>query len=315
MFESQIYIPSSSGWGQIHVSQWTPDQGPVRAVIQIAHGIAEYGQRYQAFAEFMTEHGFAVLANDHLGHGQSVYPAGAATYFGESNGWWYALEDIEAVRHIIVRSFPEVPVILFGHSMGSFLSRSHLIHYPGAYDACILSGTGYPGAAVIWAGKLACKMQRISKEPYACSPFLDRMAFGNYNKHFSPNRTSVDWLSLDEANVDAYLEDPLCGRTATVGIFSDLMEGLSYITKPGNIRKMDTSNPILLISGEQDPVGDMGRGVTKTRDQFMKAGIKDVTMQLYPRLRHEILNEACHLEIYEEILEWIFQRFPETASP
>ena len=309
MKDTEFYFPSGSGLGRIHVNQWTPDRGPVRAVIQIAHGIAEYGRRYQDIAEFLTRQGYAVLAGDHLGHGKSAYPENTATYFGKSGGWWYAVEDMELLRQRIVRDFPGAPVILFGHSMGSFLSRSHLICHPGAYDACILSGTGYPGAAVIWAGKLVCRLKRIRMEPSDYSAFVDRMAFGGYNKKFAPNRTGSDWLSLDEDNVDAYLADPLCGVPAKLGIFSDLMEGLGHITKVQNIRKMDPSVPILLISGAQDPVGDMGRGVLKTRDRFREAGIDDVTAQLYPGLRHEILNEACRREIYGDVLDWLCQRF------
>ena len=306
---SQYFFQSSSGLGRIHVNQWVPTDLPVRGVIQISHGVAEYGYRYHDFAEFLCNHGFAVLANDHIGHGQSVYPSGADVYFGEHNGWWCVVEDMETIRQQVRKSFPGLPVILFGHSMGSFLSRTHMILHPGCFEGCILSGTGYPGIGTIKAGKVISKLRMLSLGSDGYSPLVDRMAFGSYNHKFSPNRTHVDWLSANEENVDNYIADPLCGQPAKLGLFSDLMDGLTYITSFKNIQNMDRTTPILLLSGAQDPVGDMGKGVVKTEKQFKASGIQDVSMKLYPGLRHEILNETCHLEIYQDILTWLESRY------
>ncbi len=302
---SEFIFPSCSGLTQIHVNQWLPSDGNVRGVIQIAHGVAEYGKRYEDFARFLCRKGFAVLANDHLGHGQSQIPDCPRVYLGEVNGWWNVVEDMEKLRRLIADRFPQLPIYLFGHSMGSFLTRSHMILYPGKYDGYILCGTGHPGAMTIGCGKILadCKIRKHGKT--ACSPFMDQLAFGNYNKKFSPNRTSFDWGSLNEENVDAYLADPLCGGKTTLGLFRDMFEGLRYIISEDNIRKMDKHAPVLFISGGDDPVGDMGNGVKKAYERFQAAGLEDVQMKLYPTLRHEILNEESNMQVYRDVGTWL----------
>lgn len=301
----EFFFPSTSGLTQIHVNQWLPAGEQLRGVVQIAHGVAEYGKRYAPFAEFLCEQGYAVLANDHLGHGASQIPDAPMVYLGEHHGWWHVVEDMEQLRLYIAEEFPQVPVVLFGHSMGSFLTRSHMLRHPGAYDAYILCGTGQPGALTIQSGKFLAdrKIRKQGKRGY--SPLLERMAFGSYNQKFAPNRTSFDWGSLNEDNVDAYLADPLCGGAATLGLFRDMFEGLGYITRRENLRQLDPKAPILLISGEDDPVGGMGKGVKKAFEGFQAAGAEDVEMKLYPKLRHEILNEKCAQVVYTEISQWL----------
>ncbi len=302
---SEFFFPSRSGLTQIHVNQWLPSDGAIRGVIQIAHGVAEYGKRYEPFAEFLCENGFAVFADDHLGHGKSLIPDRPMVYLGEEDGWWNVVEDLEELRKIIEERFPQLPTYLFGHSMGSFLTRSHMILHPGSYDGYILCGTGHPGAMTIRSGMFLanCKIRKHGKAAY--SPFMDKMAFGNYNKKFAPNRTTFDWGSYNAENVDAYLADPLCGGQTTLGLFRDMFEGLGYITKKSNIAKMDKNAPVLFISGNDDPVGDMGKGVRKACARFKESGVGDVQMKLYPKLRHEILNEKENRIIYKDVLLWL----------
>ncbi len=302
---SEFSFPSHSGLTQIHVNQWLPSSGDIRGVVQIAHGVAEYGKRYEDFAEYLCGQGFAVFANDHLGHGKSLIPNRPRVYLGEENGWWNVVEDMEKLRCLIAEQFPHVPVYLFGHSMGSFLTRTHMIVHPGSYDGYILCGTGHPGAMTVSSGKFLAdrKISKYGKAAY--SPMLDKMAFGNYNKKFAPNRTSFDWGSLNEENVDAYLADPLCGGDTSLGLFRDMFEGLRYITRRDNADRMDKEAPVLFISGADDPVGDMGKGVKKACNMFKSVGVKDVEMKLYPKLRHEILNEKENREIYGDVGKWL----------
>ena len=302
---SEYFFRSSNGETWIHVNQWTPLGQEIRGVVQIAHGVAEYGRRYEPFARFLCKNGFVVVANDHLGHGESMIEDAPPVYFGEEEGWWHVVDDIEELRRRTAKVFPGKSYFLFGHSMGSFLSRSFLIRYPGRVDGCILCGTGHPPAVVILGGKLVAdrEIKRLGKKGYSAT--ADNLAFGGYNKKFAPNRTRFDWVSASQENVDAYVADPLCGGDTSLGLFRDMLEGLGYITKQANIDKMDTTKPVLFIAGDQDPVGDMGKGVRKAAACFKKAGIKDVQCKLYHGLRHEILNEHTRQYVYEDVLRWL----------
>ena len=305
---SEFYFPSSDGRTLIHVNQWTPLGGPVAGVVQIAHGVAEYGARYEPFARFLCGHGFAVVANDHLGHGKSLVEDCPMVYFGDENGWRHAVEDMEELRRRTAKVFPGVPYFLFGHSMGSFLSRTHLIRYPGRLDGCVLCGTGHMSPALIAGGKLIAdrEIRRLGRKAYSAK--ADQLAFGAYNKPFAPNRTRFDWISTSEANVDAYIADPLCGGDTTLGLFRDMLGGLGIITKQANIERMDKDLPVLFIAGDQDPVGEMGKGVRRAYQAFRKAGVGDVSIKLYHGLRHEILNEASRRYVYQDVLDWLETR-------
>lgn len=305
---SEFFFPSSDGKTLIHVNQWTPVDREIVGVVQIAHGVAEYGARYAPFAQFLCRHGFVVAANDHLGHGQSLIEGRPMVYLGDKDGWRNAVDDMEELRRRTAKVFAGKPYFLFGHSMGSFLSRTHLIRYPGRLAGCVLCGTGHQPAAMIAGGKLVAghEIKRLGKAAFSVK--ADNLAFGAYNKAFSPTRTRFDWISANEANVDAYIADPLCGGDTTLGLFRDMLDGLTIITKQSNINQMDKNLPVFFIAGDQDPVGDMGRGVRKAYGCFKKAGLQDVSIKLYHGLRHEILNEASNQYVYKDVLDWLEAR-------
>lgn len=302
---SNFFFPSSDGKSQINVNKWTPTEGELKGVVQIAHGVAEYGKRYEDFAMFLAKNGYVVVANDHLGHGLSLVEDSPMVYFGPRESWWHAVDDVEKLRIMTHMDYPNLPYFLFGHSMGSFISRSHLIRHGGKLDGCILCGTGFLNGLMVMGGKLIAniEMKRVGGKGY--SKLADKLAFGGYNKAFEPKRTEFDWLSKNEENVDKYIEDPLCGGRTTVGLFRELLDGLSYVNNREHIETMSKEQPILFISGDQDPVGEMGKGVKKAYNEFKNSGIKDVQIKLYEGLRHEILNEKEHEEIYNDVLNWL----------
>ena len=308
MITSEYYFPSAQGQALIHVNQWTPQSMPVQGVVQIAHGVAEYGMRYEAFAKFLCHYGFVVTAHDHLGHGQSRIPGAPLVYFGEKGGWNYAVEDMHTLRLQLQKVWPQAPHFLFGHSMGSFLTRTYLVRHPGNVKGAILCGTGHPSVWTIAGGKIltAREVRRLGAQGF--SEKANRLAFGAYNKPFAPNRTDYDWLSADEANVDAYIADPLCGAPATIGLMRDLMDGLDFFTDQHAIDRMDRRLAAFFISGDKDPVGEMGKGVERAAAAFRKAGLTDVTVKLYHDLRHEILNEKTRRFVYQDILDWLEAR-------
>ena len=306
MVKREFTFPSADGKTAIHAVEWLPEGAP-RAVLQIAHGVSEYVLRYEDFAGYLTERGFAVVGNDHLGHGLSVSDGAPRLYFGPKGSWNWVVEDMEQLRKLTHRQFPNLPYFLLGHSMGSFLTRTYLIRYPGTVDAAIIMGTGWQPEMTIRGGLLLAGILSGLKGPDAVSKMVTNMAFGAYNKAFGDKpRTPNDWLSADTDNVDRYMADPLCGADATVGLFRQMLRGLRFNQTPRNIDKMDKDAPILLIAGQDDPVGDMGAGVRRTRDAFKRAGVRDVTLKLYPGLRHEILNEAAMRDtVYGDIGAWL----------
>ena len=295
---------SADGKTALHAVEWLPE-GEVKAVLQIAHGGAEYILRYAPFAEFLTVRGFAVVGHDHLGHGGSVGKGDTPLYFGGKGSWDYVVEDIRQRRALAGEKFPHVPYFLLGHSMGSFLARTYLIRYSGTVDGAVIMGTGQMGAALVQGGLLVAAIESARMGEAHVSPLVDKLAFGAYNKPFAPNRTSHDWLSVNEKNVDAYLAHPQCGGMPTIGLFREMLHGIAFITKQENVKKMDLHTPILLISGGMDPVGDLGKGVQRAYESFQRAGVEDVSIKLYPGLRHEILNEACCEEVFQDIFNWL----------
>ena len=299
-------FPSTDGLTQLHARLWTcPDSEP-RAVVQLVHGVSEHMGRYDRFARLLCANGFAVAGHDHLGHGNSLPRGGTPIFFRAKNGWQTATDDVYALHKLLRRKYPGIPCFILGHSMGSFLTRSLLIRYPGCVDGAIIMGSGWNSAAIIAGGRAAARLIGLIKGKHSTSSFINNLAFGGYNKAFSPNRTDFDWLTVDERSVDLYIADPKCGEAATVGLFCDMLEGFRFNQNKENLALMDTNTPILLISGQDDPVGAMGRGVEKTRLAFLRAGVKDVEMILCPGLRHEILNEPSAPEAADApILRWL----------
>lgn len=297
---------STDGKTQLHGMRWEPDGGSVRAVLQICHGVAEHIARYDAFARYLNGLGIAVVGHDHLGHGLSLPEGGTPVYFGESNTWNTVVDDIYVLHQRIRLWYPDVPLCIMGHSMGSFLTRTYLIRYPGTVKAAIIMGTGWQPKAVIAGGMAVAKAVGAVVGENGTSDLVTNLAFGAYNKLFAPNRTSCDWLSADEDNVDAYMADPLCGADATVGLFRQMLSGIRFNQKLSNLRQMDPRIPVLFVAGEKDPVGDCGNGVRRTYQEFRRAGVQDCTLKLYPGLRHEILNEkAQQQQIFEDIGQWL----------
>lgn len=299
-----FYFESSTGINRIHARKCVPDTEP-RAVVQIAHGIAEHIRRYDDFMNFLAENGYVAVGNDHLGHGESIQAPEEQGFFAEENGWDRVVEDMDRLREQMRQEYPDLPYIFFGHSMGSFLTRTYLIRHPEKYDAAIISGTGHQGKPLVIAGYTAASLMVRSKGPRADGQALNDMAFGSYCKKIANPRTPFDWLSRDEESVDRYIADPLCGFVAKVSLYRDMMGGIKFITNQANIDAMSKEQPIYFMSGDADPVGDYGKGVEKAYQAFCKAGLRDVTIRLYPDGRHEMLNEINKSKVYQDILHWL----------
>ena len=302
---SEFTFLSTDGKTQLHGMRWEPEGRSVRAVLQLCHGVAEHIARYDAFARYLNSLGIAVVGHDHLGHGLSLPEGGTPVYFGEGNTWHTVVDDIYVLHQRIRLWYPDVPLCIMGHSMGSFLTRTYLIRYPGTVKAAIIMGTGWQPKAVIAGGLAVAKAVGAVVGESGTSDLVTQLAFGAYNKAFAPNRTSLDWLSASDNNVDAYIADPLCGQKTSIGLFYEMLGGIRFVSAQKNINSMNLNTPILFISGDRDPVGEMGKGVRRAYNAFRRAGVRDVEIKLYRGLRHEILNEDCRAVVYNDIWNWI----------
>lgn len=299
-----FYFNSSTGKNKIHARMCVPDAEP-RAIVQIIHGIAEYIDRYDEFMSFLADNGIIAVGTDHLGHGKSIESEEQTGFFAYDNGWDYAVRDEEVLRLAMHENYPELPIIVFGHSMGSFMARTLLIRYPDAFNAAIISGTSNQGAALVNGGLFMGNLVTGLKGAHHYSKFLNNLAFGSYNKIYDNPKTEYDWLSRDEANVQKYIDDPLCGFIPSCSLFRDMMTGVKFITNKKNLTAMNKDMPVYFMSGDMDPVGECGKGVQKAYNNFLEAGMKDVSIKLYPGGRHEMLNEINKDEVYTDILAWL----------
>ena len=298
-------FPSCDGTHQIFARQWLPSEGAPKAVVQIAHGVSEYIDRYAPVARYLADHGFVVVGCDHLGHGRTVLSPEEYGFFAEQKGWHTVVGDIRRLRTLMGQKYPDLPYFLLGHSMGSFLARTYLIDWPGTLTGAILSGTGQEPPAMVKAGWILSNLVSKISGPRAHSKLVEKLSFGAYNKQFAPTRTRADWISRDEAIVDAYIADPLCEFLPTAGLFRDMMEGLQYIASKANLNKMDPTTPVYIFSGDRDPVGGNGEGVQKVAGFFRDAGTEDLTVKLYPEGRHEMMNEINRDEVFADLLAWL----------
>ena len=291
----------SNGFGRIHCGMWQPSGQP-KAVVQLIHGIAEHIARYDHFAKFLAAHGYLVVAQDHMGHGGSIEDLQQGYFYG---GWMAAVADVKSLHDKTAEEYPTIPYYMLGHSMGSFLLRTYLYTYPDSVDKAIISGTAWQSPGTLKAGLFLCKAEEKRLGDKASSPIMNKLMFGAYNKPFAPNRTTHDWITSVDAVVDAYIEDPLCGFDATIALARDMLLGISMNQMQENLQKMKKNLPVLFVSGSKDPVGAMAKGVLACIDAFKRAGMKDITIKLYPEGRHEMLNEINREEVYQDILDWI----------
>ncbi len=300
------YFTSSDG-KELRYRIWRPENGNIQFSVQILHGMAEHSRRYDRFAQYLTTLGAVVYAHDHRGHGESAEDDELG-YFAPRFGWQRVVDETVEISRMVNESFPEIPHFLFGHSMGSFIARSVIIEHSEAFSGVILSGTAADKGLLAKVGKGIAVVKSTLNGGKRPDPFLDNLSFGSFARHFPDRQSEFDWLSKDREQVEAYLNDPLCGFICTSRFFVDLLDGIALANNARQASFIRNDLPIFLISGENDPVGDFSEGVKKVFNLYRKQGISDLSMHIVKGGRHELLNETNYQEIHTTIGAWLTER-------
>ncbi len=300
---------SADGLTEIHAVRWEPEGGRAKGVLQLCHGMVEHIGRYADFAEYMAGKGFFVVGHDHLGHGESIRSPEYYGYFASKHGSDVLVEDMHQVRMIAQQEHPDVPYFILGHSMGSFLLRKYLSKHGEGLSGALIMGTGTQPDSLMRVGKGVCRVLSVFQGWKHQSKFVNNLVFSGGSKHFEEEAKedggSDSWLTKDVELAERYGKDPKCQFCFTLNGFYNLFETVYYINQPENVDAIPKGLPIIFLSGEEDPVGNYGKGVEEAARIYKEAGIRDVSVKIYPGDRHEILNELDREDVYRDIFSWI----------
>lgn len=294
----------------IHAVKWTPDAGEPVAVMQLVHGMIEYIERYEEFAEYLAGKGFVVMGHDHIGHGDSVESPADWGIFHTKTPAATLVEDMYTNYCLIREQYPGLPHFILGHSMGSYLLRMFLCEKADGIKDCagaIVMGTGSVPDGTSKMGLTLIRLIEKFKGPDHKSGLMPKLSFGGkaykgYNMDGSDPANS--WLSKNLDSVTKYYHDPKDTFAFSLNGYRILMESTSYDNQPENLAKMNKALPVLIVSGAEDPVGDRSAGVKKVYEEFLQAGMRDVTCKLYEGDRHEILQETDRQQVFADIYDW-----------
>ena len=301
MEPTQHVLTTADGW-PIHYSVWTPDT--VRGVVQVLHGLAEHRARYQGLAERLVAEGWAVYADDHRGHGESVRTEADRGHFADDDGWSKAVADVASIASLAREAHPDVPHVLLGHSMGSSLALTSLRRGVARWDGAVLSGpVGVAPTWKLWGGLQVARFERWRLGRTGTSALLEKLSFGDFNKPF-PGRTDFDWLSKDEDEVDAYVNDPWCGHPATCQHWVDHLVAMYENGQEAQLAAMPDGLPMFVVAGTDDPVS-AGTSQLPTLFERLRAGGVDVSHRFWQGGRHELFHELERDEVFEAVVGWL----------
>lgn len=277
-------------------------EGEVKGIFHIVHGMTEYIERYDVLMAALAENGYVAFGYDNLGHGKTARDDNELGFIAHKDGWKYLIKDVDAFFCAVKKIYPDKRIILMGHSMGSFIARLAAENYGNNYDRLIICGTGgnNPLAKI---GLFLTKIISAFKGEMHVSKLVDKIAFGTYNKKFE-GISKYDWLTKDRAIIEKYQNDKYCTFPFTVSAMYDLIKLNTASNRKEWYKEIPKDLPILLISGNDDPVGKYGKGVKQVYNSLKSAGA-DVKIKLYENCRHEILNDSCRNEVISDILKFI----------
>ncbi len=301
--KKEISFPSSDGINTVHGEIYLPE-AEARGVVQISHGMTDYVGRYNLLAEYLTEKGYVVAGNDHLGHGRTAASADDLGFFAKKNGYKLVIDDLKTMNDRLREEYPGLPVILLGHSMGSFMARLYAEKYPESINGLIIHGTGGKNPLLPF-GKIIIGLTKLFRGVKHRSGLVTGIAFGSYNARFEKSEGEWAWLTRDIPLVAGRDEDPFTSFIFTAAGYADLFKVIGLSNGKAHFAAYPKELPTLVVSGEEDPVGDYGRGVRFVYDSLSDAGVKDVSLKLYEGARHELFNELNREEVFADIHAWI----------
>jgi len=286
----------------LFVYRWLPN-GSAKAMVQIAHGWGEHAGRYARVAEALCREGYGVYANDHRGHGRTARTPAELGFFAERDGWNHCVRDLWQLHQHIAACHRGAPIVMFGHSMGSFMTQQFISEHGDALAGAALSGSNGAPPASARGGLLLARFERLRLGQRGNSPLLKRLVFGAFNKPFEPARTPFDWLSRDHGEVDRYIADPLCGGfESAVQLYIDILSALPDVARPSRQARIPQRLPIYIFGGAHDPVGS---NIEQLLEAYRSAGIENLQHHFYPNGRHESLNEVNRDEVTRDLIDWL----------
>ncbi|NRA92476.1 MAG: alpha/beta hydrolase [Psychroserpens sp.] len=288
----------------IYYYHWKSPINTPKGVIQIAHGMGEHAGRYKDIARKLQKEGYEIYANDHRIHGKSVKSSDGLGMYDGDDYFEDAVEDMKEFSSLIRNAHSNEKIILFGHSMGSFFSREYVTKYGDDIQLLVLSGTASFIKVMGAIGLIGANVVKFFNGGKPSNNILKAMFFNEFSKQFKPNRTKVDWISSDKEQVDLFDKDPLRIEDFSTKVFIDIINGNKRVNKKRAFKTTPKELPIYMFAGESDPVGEMGKGVRKVARQYKKAGIKDLTLNMYEG-RHEMLNEVNKKEVENDFINWL----------
>lgn len=297
-----FYI-EGAGEEKIYLHSWEGVKEP-KGIIQIFHGMAEHGRRYERLALYLNEHGFVVFADDHRGHGRTAGNLESIGYIGK-DGFNLIVEDEYKISLLLRDEYPGLPLFIVGHSFGSFIAQEYIIRYGTYIDGAVLCGSAAMNTVKAKAGYVMSALVKSVRGEKHRSWLLDYLIFGTFNKKIKDNKSRFAWLSTDKEEVKKYEEDPFCGTLFTAGFFYYLSQAFLQLYKKERLSNIPTDLPILIIAGEDDPVGEYGKLVRRLHKLYLKTGCSNVELKLYPGKRHELFNEIGYEEIYDQLTRWL----------
>ncbi len=283
---------------------WSPVDRP-KLILQISHGMTEHAGRYSEFGEFLASKGILVIAHDHPGHGQTVATKEQLGHIDDHDGWPLILQGINQIRGVVKEKYPDVPIVLLGHSMGSFAARGIMAQAESEYIGLIISGTAWFSNPKIFFGKLGTRLLCALFGSAKKMKITSKLSFKQFNKQVKERTTPFDWLTRDTVKVKEYSLDPLCAYRSSNGFFRDLLNGIELAHSKASLCLLNKNLPILIISGDKDPVGEGGKGPYRLYKMYKKEGMTNLTLKLYKGARHELLNEINRVEVMEFLYRWL----------
>ncbi len=299
----EFYVDSVDGIHMIHGYRWYDPEIKSKGVLQIVHGMLEYIDRYDELARHMASEGYFVIGHDHLGHGDSVSHTSELGCVGR-HGAVLWLRDMEQIRKMAVSYMPKLPYIMLGHSMGSYLVRRYLIYHGKRVDGAVIMGTGHQPAILIKAGLLITYANMLRKGAKGHSKLLNHLTCSGFAKQYPDNARTGSWMSRDPQVLVSALQDKKMNYDFTLNAFEALFRTIEEVIDPKRASRMPKALPLLILSGDEDPVGENGKGVARFRAMLNKIGMKKVSCVIYPKNRHELVNDLDKEQVFQDIQNW-----------